>query len=323
MRQLYFIIVLAAALACLTACGGEEKKDGTPYQVYYLDEEGTGLIREEIIYQGNGQDVIDVLTELLEKLGTEDANNHYKPPVSVNMEVSDFQLKENQLSLYFTAAYQNISGIDEVLARAAIVKTLCQVEGVDYIEFFIEDQPLMIRGDAVGLMSADSFILDLGDDKAEQSKQVTLYFADEGGQRLRTLSAKVTYNAAKPLAQMLVQRLIDGPSSIPGADTSHMIAAVPADTVLNSTTIRNNVCYVDLSRDFTQMLSNVSSDAAIYSVVNTLCELPNVNRVQFLIDGKPQDKYGETMNFYLPFERNLDLLMGGTSEGGEGGGEEE
>lgn len=314
MKKGYLFFVFIAALACLTACGSEDKKDGTSYQIYYLDDEGTGLTPEEIIYQGGSQDIVSVLTELLERLSAEDAGNRYKPPISVNMEVNDFQLKENQLSLYFTASYQNTNGIDEVLARAAIVKTLCQVEGVDYIEFFVEDQPLMIQGEAVGLMSADSFILDLGDEQAEQSKQVTLYFADEGGQRLRSLSAQVTYNAARPLAQMLVQKLIDGPSSIPEADTSHIIAALPSDTVLNSTTIRNNICYVDLSREFTRMLSNVSSDVIIYSVVNTLCELPNVNRVQFLIDGRPQDTYGETMNFYLPFERNLDLLMGGTSE---------
>lgn len=314
-KAYYLLFVLVAAFACcLTACSGEKKEDGTPYQVYYLDEEGTGLAREEFIYQEGSQDIVDVLTELLNRLSAEDAGSHYKPPISVSMEVSDFQLKENQLSLYFTAAYQNANGIDEVLARAAIVKTLCQVEGVDYVEFFVEDQPLMIQGEAVGLMASDSFILDLGDDQTEQSKQVTLYFADEGGQRLRSLSAEVTYNAAKPLAQMLIQKLIDGPSSIPGADTSHIIAALPSDTVLNSTTIRNNVCYVDLSREFTGMLTNVSSDVVIYSVVNTLCELPNVNRVQFLIDGKPQDKYGETMNFYLPFERNLDLLMGETLE---------
>lgn len=314
MRRLYPFFVFVAAFVCLTACSGERKEDGTSYQIYYLDEEGTGLTREEIMYQGSSQDIVNILTELLDKLSSENAGGHGKPPISVNMEVSDFQLKENQLSLYFTAAYQNVNGIDEVLARAAIVKTLCQVEGVDYVEFFIEDQPLMIQGDAVGLMSADSFILDLGDDQAEQSKQVTLYFADEGGHRLRSLSAQVTYNAARPLAQMLVQKLIDGPASVPGADTSHIIAALPSDTVLNSTTIRNNICYVDLSREFTRMLSNVSSDVVIYSVVNTLCELPNVNRVQFLIDGKPQDMYGETMNFYLPFERNLDLLMGGTSD---------
>lgn len=308
----FLYVLLIAAVCALAGCGGGAEGSGTPYQVYYLDEEGTGLAREEVYYNGNKEDIVNILTELLERLRSEGANGRYKPPVTANMDVSDFQLKENQLSLYFTAAYQNVNGIDEVLARAAIVKTLCQVEGVDYVEFFIEDQPLMLQGESVGLMSSDSFILDFGDDQAEQNKQVTLYFADEGGQRLRSLSAKVTYNAARPLAQMLVQKLIDGPDSIPQADTSHIIAAVPGDTVLNSTTIRNKVCYVDLSRDFTKTLSGVSSDVAIYSVVNTLCELPNVSKVQFLIDGKPQDKYGETRNFYLPFERNLDLLMGGT-----------
>lgn len=314
MRKVICWIALFSVCVCLAGCSGEHVEGGIPYQVYYLDEEGTGLESDQYFYNGNKEDIVKIITELLEKLMTENPDGHYKPVVSADIEINDFQLKENQLSLYFTAAYQNLEGIDEVLVRAAIVKTLCQVEGVDYVEFFVEDQPLMIRGESIGLMSSDSFILDFGGEQAEQSKQVTLYFADEGGQRLRTFSAKVTYNAARPLAQMLVQKLIDGPDSIPQADTSHIRAAVPSDTVLNSTTIRNKVCYVDLSREFTKMVSGVSSDVVIYSVVNTLCELPNVNKVQFMIDGKPQDKYGEMGNFYLPFERNLDLLMGGTEE---------
>jgi germination protein M len=108
-----------------------------------------------------------------------------------------------------------------------------------------------------------------------------------------------------------VQKLIEGPDAVEEADPSAVTAAIPADTVLNSTTIRDNICYVDLSEEFTEMIPGVSSDVVIYSIVNTLCELSNVNKVQFLIDGEPQDKYGETLEFYLPFERNLDLVTGG------------
>lgn len=304
------LLLLVSAVLTLTACQTGEGTDGTvPYLVYYLDEEGTGLVGVEMQGIGDTQDMVKTLTELLGKLRTDGEDGKYTRPISQDLEVSDFQIKENQLSVYFTAAYNNKSGLDEILSRAAIVKTLCQVEGIDYVEFYVEDQPLILDGTAVGLMSADNFILDLDDGKAEQSKQMTLYFADEGGLALRSLSAEITYNAAEPLSQMLVRKLIEGPASIPGADTAHMIATIPKETVLNSITIRDNICYVDLGREFTRMMPNVSSDVVVYSIVNTLCELPNVNKVQFSIDGESREKYGETTNFQLPFERNLDLLM--------------
>ena len=47
----------------------------------------------------------------------------------------------------------------EVLLRAAVVQTLVQIAGVDYIDFFIEDEPLTDRnGNLIGYMRAEDFI---------------------------------------------------------------------------------------------------------------------------------------------------------------------
>jgi germination protein M len=55
----------------------------------------------------------------------------------------------------------------------------------------------------------------------------------------------------------------------------------------------------------------VKSDVIVYSVVNTLCELPNVTKVQITIDGEQQQVYGDTEDFNTPFERNLNMIQGG------------
>ena len=46
----------------------------------------------------------------------------------------------------------------------------------------------------------------------------------------------------------------------------------------------------------------------MYSIVNTWCELSNVNRVQFTIDGEAQEQYGEMNSFHSVLERNLNLV---------------
>ena len=68
------------------------------------------------------------------------------------------------------------------------------------------------------------------------------------------------------------------------------------------------MCYVDLGNGFNELLSGISSEVTVYSIVNTLCELANVNRVQFTVDGEPQDKYGEMDSFSSVLERKLDLV---------------
>ena len=127
------------------------------------------------------------------------------------------------------------------------------------------------------------------------------------------VSADVTYNAAEPLAQLLLEKLIGGPEELVNAEEYNLIPTVPPGTVVNSVTIRDNICYVDLSKDFMGMLSGVKSDVTVYAIVNTLCELPNVSQVQFTINGEQWEKYGETENFNTPYERNLNLVTGASS----------
>lgn len=45
------------------------------------------------------------------------------------------------------------------------------------------------------------------------------------------------------------------------------------------------------------MQADVSSGVVVYSIVNTLCELSDVNKVQFTIDGEQQEIYGDIKNF--------------------------
>ena len=57
-------------------------------------------------------------------------------------------------------------------------------------------------------------------------------------------------------------------------------------------------------------LSDISDEVAIYSVVNSLCDLSSVSKVQFMIDGKTIATYRENLAFDGLFERNLDLVQG-------------
>lgn len=311
MKKIVTVFILLCFIASLTACeSSDEDVTRTSYQLYLLDEDGTGLVTKEYEQETPKQDLLEVIDDLLTQLKEQKTKKTINP-IDANNEITDFQVKENQLSIYFSAGYNNKNGLDEILARAAIVKTICQIDGIDYVEFYVEDQPLMLSGNAVGLMNSDTFIDELNPANAEQSKQVTLYFAASNGEKLQEISTEVTYSAAEPLAKLLVEKLIEGPEAVENLNVSDVVATISPETTINSVTIRDNICYVDFSREFTERVMNVKSDVAVYSVVNTLCELPNVSKVQFAIEGEQQDKYGETKNFNIPFERNLNLIEGG------------
>ena len=60
-----------------------------------------------------------------------------------------------------------------------------------------------------------------------------------------------------------------------------------------------------------KQLYNVTADVVIYSIANSLVELPNVNKVQIAVNGKTDIVYRETFNLSNLYERNLDLVKTG------------
>ena len=291
----------------MTGCGEKTDKQLMSYQVFYINSDGSGLTGKTYQLKDAKQDLVSVIKELIIRLQTPQEEN-LKSPIDEGIQVVDYQIKENQLSVYFSAGYNNKSGLDEILSRAAIVKTLCQIQEIEYVEFYVEDQPLMLSGNAVGLMSQESFVDELNPQDQKQSKETVLYFANKQGNRLKKITTDITYNAAEPIARLLVEQLIAGVSSIQNIDETKLQSAVPSKTTLNNLTIRDNICYLDLSRDFEQQDPNVSSEVIVYSIVDKLCELPEVTKVQFSVDGEQKEKYGDLEGFNKPLERNLDLL---------------
>ena len=291
----------------MTGCGEKTDKQLMSYQVFYINSDGSGLTGKTYQLKDAKQDLVSVIKELIIRLQTPQEES-LKSPIDEGIQVVDYQIKENQLSVYFSAGYNNKSGLDEILSRAAIVKTLCQIQEIEYVEFYVEDQPLMLSGNAVGLMSQESFVDELNPQDQKQSKETVLYFANNQGNRLKKITTDITYNAVEPIARLLVEQLIAGVSSIQNIDETKLQSAVPSKTTLNNLTIRDNICYLDLSRDFEQQDPNVSSEVIVYSIVDTLCELPEVTKVQFSVDGEQKEKYGDLEGFNKPLERNLDLL---------------
>ena len=85
----------------------------------------------------------------------------------------------------------------------------------------------------------------------------------------------------------MVRELIKGP------EEEGLSSAIPVGTEINEIMIKDKVCYLDLSAEFQKNhLGGPREEAlTIYSIVNSLTELPNIQYVQFLIDGQRVETY--------------------------------
>lgn len=99
----------------------------------------------------------------------------------------------------------------------------------------------------------------------------------------------------------LINLLIAGPES------DKLESAIPEGTKVNSCTLKGNIVYVDLSKEFVDNApSGVDEESMIvYSVVNTLTELNEVSGVKILINGEENLGFNDSkINFKNIFTKN-------------------
>lgn len=295
------LLLLTAAIAC--ACSIQRESDqGQTYKVYYVNRDETAVFSND--YVTHTTDKEELVEELLAALGTSSERLEYKTPLSDSFQLLGYTIAENQLVISFDENYKKQPVTTEVLVRAAIVRTLTQIEGIQYISFQILSEPLTDASGVIGLMSADMFIDNAGNEINTYEKvNLTLYLANERGDGLKQVSRPVIYSSNISMERLVVEQLIAGP-----AEGEKVFPAINPDTKIISVNVKDGICYVDLDNSFLTQIYNVTSDVVIYSLTNSLVELSNVNKVQISIGGSTNVNYKENVSLSTVFERNLELV---------------
>lgn len=307
------ILLLVLLLFLISGCVAKEvpKENITTVELpeattklYYLNEERT-KVEGQSFFVKNGtvdEQVSELLTALEDVLWTDDEKNL----ITDRNPICEFKVDETGLlSLRFSSDYNASPSITEVLRRAAIVKTLCQLEEITAVEFYIGTQPLLTSaGKPVGMLTAEDFIDSTGENtEFYQEAKVAVYFANETGDALVESNLKITYDGTMTTERLILEQLMEGPV------LDNMQAVIPKGTLVNKVTIRDGICYVDFNEKFMEKREGITAEVAVYSIVNSLTELSNVYKVQFLINGSTKKTY-QNLDFSSTFERNLEIVEG-------------
>lgn len=311
MRRKSILISLILLLSFIgIGCGNRTDAETTVYDIYYLDRNENHI--STVAYETDTPKTEEqtLVRELLEQLTIQTEKIEYKPVIS-GFVVKDCILRESQVTLNFSAEYEAMPPEKEVLVRAAIVKTLTQLEGIELVAMQIEGRNLLdAAGNTIGVMSAETFIDNTGEDmKKYEETTLTLYFASESGNQLIKVNRTLRYNTNISLEKLVVEQLVYGPVDKKNKEnTTSIFATLNPEIKIISVNIKDGICYVNLNNAFLTLTGNVTADTAIYSLVNSLTELPGVLKVQLAVDGETEVKLGDKMLSNL-FERNLDLIQ--------------
>lgn len=303
----FSFMVLLMGLSLCTACGSRNAgQEGTAYQIYYVNNDETKIVEREYVSETTDTELL--FNEMMGQLATIPEKMEYETPLAAEISLRGHTLDNGLLTLDFDESYRSLYGIREILVRASIVRTMAQLPGVERVAFTVAGEQLTDKvGTAVGIMTADTFIENAGNEiNAYEKVNLRLYFANETGDRLVEENRRnVVYNSNISLEKLVVEKLVEGPM-VEGA-----YPTINPTTKIISVTVQDGTCYVNLNNDFLSQPYNVASDVTIYSITNSLVELPNVNRVQISINGETNLSYRENMSLNTLFERNLDIMVSG------------
>ncbi len=303
-RVPFFLCILAVLLAGMTvlsACG-DEPPVKSDYYIFYLNKEETKIL--PVPYELKADKAEGRIRELMQELNENPDSVDYRRALAGNVGIPTWRLESGVLRLNFGSEYSQMDPVTEVLCRAAVVRTLIQVDGVDSIAFYVGDSPLMdASGKPIGLMTAESFIENPGEQiNSIQTATITLYFSNKDGDGLVQEVQERHYNSNIPLEKLVMEQLFKGPISKDGK------SAIPGSTKLVSISVLDGVCFVTLDEGFLAPNNEVNEGVVIYSIVNSLVELPNVNKVQISVNGDTSITYREKFPLSTVYERNLDYV---------------
>lgn len=311
MKKIKIIFFLLCAIF-ITACGQEEEVDQNKtlgenqIYAYYVNSDKTDIV-SEVYTLDRDKSLTDNVARVIRHLSDVEASENIQTPIPEGISYIGSKLEEKygRLEISFNILYEAVEPDTLLFFKGCVVKTLLQMDGVDSITISLTDVASNNEETATvtEYFDQDSFTMSFGSESGYKQKgTIVLYFANQSGEALKEYRKSVEISNTTSLDRIVVEALIQGPEG------EGYTATLPQNTTIRNISVKDSICYVDLSEEFYNTENPLKNDVIVYSIVNSLVELPTVSKVQFLKNGEKQEFFRETMPFDGIFERNLDLI---------------
>lgn len=297
------LICLLLVFSVLYGCDNNKNSDNdtnsnNEYFIYYTNDDYTRIHQQK--YKVSGVETMDIINELINEL----RNGNFKESKTATLPqgIVTININSGILILDFDENYNELSGFEEVLRRAAIVKTLCQIPDITFVQFSVNGQALVVNGNTVGNMTAESFVNNIGHSSDyATNNEINVYYSNAYGTKLKKTTVKVDNNGTESLERIAIERLLKDPDKI------GYYSVFNPGVEINRVVTDDKVCYIDFSEEFIDRKGGVSEEVAVYSVVNTLTDLSTVNQVFITVNGEECEYYEDSVEMNVLLERNFEI----------------
>ncbi|MBO5259168.1 MAG: GerMN domain-containing protein [Agathobacter sp.] len=262
----------------------------------------TKIVPED--YELQSETLEEQIEEVIEQLQTQPDSSDLRYALSSDVEILNYSMSGYQLTVDFSENYSKLTPSEEVLVRAAIARSLLGIPGISYVLFTVQSEPLLdAMGNVVGSMNSESFVENPGKQiNSSIVTTLTLYFANSDGTALVKETREVHHSSNISMEKLVMEQLIEGPK-----ESGHQ-ASIPAETKLITSSVVDGVCYINLDNTFQNQDTGISETVLLYSIVNSLCELSNVEWVQISINGNTTGQLRYVCDLSVLYEMDLSYM---------------
>ena len=309
MRTRILSVLLALLLplsGCAPAAGGEES--GQTYAVYFsvpLPEDESAQVLGGAAIQSEERRIpqsADPMEALVECLLSGPLSDQLRSPFPEGVyQLSPPVLTDGVCEVDLSERYGGLSGVELTLADYCIALTLCQLEGVEAVSILVEGEPIPYRDHQ--LLRESDVILSSDEDEPVYLSADLYFLREDGG--LAAEHRELLVESGQTAEEVLLQALLAGPES---RELSFPLSE--SVQVIDLWMDEDGICCVNFSAGFLTEQPETASQARLllYAVVNTLCQLPNVDALLLLVEGESVAEYGGVPTS-APLEANPDLVV--------------
>jgi germination protein M len=298
MKKTLVILLILSLLVLASACFARDKR--AEITLYYANEGNSEVLTEKrTVTIPRDKSLPQVALEELLK-GPE--TDGLKSTIPDGTKLLELDIKDKIATVNLSGDFTGFPGtMAESMAIISIVNTLTDLDGIEQVRILVEGNDLIApSGKPYGLLKS----YNIQEINRDLNKQViTLYFPDE--QAMYVVPEQREVSKDKPIAEIIVEELMKGPKT-PGLEPT----TIPDGARLLSVEIKDKTAYVNFSSELVEKHVGGSTGEmmTILPIVNSLTELPEVEKVQFLVEGKKVKTLAGHITFDEAFERSENYI---------------
>ncbi|MBE6935114.1 MAG: hypothetical protein E7458_01290 [Ruminococcaceae bacterium] len=205
------------------------------------------------------------------------------------------------VTVLLSEEYSALSPMERTITDYCMVLTLYELE--DQLSQSLNGVVITVEGEEGRTVRTPDDLIGSTDWLRLREHEFTIYFPIAAGLLPNTF--RRTLADREEPAEAIMEILMAGVQ-----ENGITNPVVNPDVKLLGVEVHNRVCYLDFSEDFADLERSAEEnlEAKLYAIVNSLCELPYVDRVQFLIHGEVVESplYED---FDTPYSPDEDLIL--------------